>query len=100
MGETRTSQTKTGATFLYKISEVKVRDTDVRKSDSLSTPIVGQIDVEVSWTLESVTGFPRDLVPASAESPSKLVRLDCVWRDRSWKLKSSDEVVKALNAAP
>ena len=88
------------AEFTYKVATVKLRDTDVRKTDSLSTPIVGTMDVEVTWQLERVKGFPKDLVPESAKSPTKRVTVDCVWEARHWRLKSTADASAALAQLP
>lgn len=99
IGNTASYQLSDGATFEYKLANLKLRDTDVRKSDSLVTPIVGEMELEVEWTLEKVTKFPRDFVPASAKSPTKRVKVDCVWKN-SWALKSSEDLSKAILTLP
>ncbi len=100
VGNTVTMRLKDGARFEYKITELKVRDTDVRKTDSLSSPIVGTIRVDVILKLESVTGFPKQFVPASAEEVVRKVDVECLRQGTAWVLKSSEDVSVAILTPP
>lgn len=86
--------------FTWKIAAVKLRDTDVRRSDSVSAPFVGTIEVEVEWQLVTVKGFPKEFVPASAKAPTRRASIECVRTNGAWKLKSIDDVVVALTKLP
>ena len=86
--------------FTWKITAVKLRDTDVRRTDSLSAPFVGTIEVEVAWKLVSTKGFPKDFVPASAKEPSRRASVECLRKNGAWELKSRDDAVSALTKLP
>ena len=83
VGKTVYMRLSTGAVFEYKIDSLKLKDTDVRKSDSLTTPTVGTIQMEEVFKLENVTDYPRKFVPYSAEAPRRLVSVECVRRGNS-----------------
>jgi hypothetical protein len=86
--------------FTWKIAAVKLRDTDVRRSDSLTAPFTGTIEVEVEWKLVAVKGFPKEFVPASAKQPSRRATIECARKSGAWELKSRDDVVVALTKLP
>lgn len=90
----------TGAVFEYRIESLKLRDIDVRKTDSLTTTLVGTIQVDVLYKLNDVTGFPREFVPYSAESPVKRVDVECMRKGTVWELKSPEEMTRAILTPP